>query len=147
MTNAFVPLCALALAVSIFAVSPVEAAEEKTSAAARSAILLSFATYHRPTPGKLDALLARFRNHTNAIFEKHGITLIGYWVPTDEKLSQNTLIYILAYPSKEAQAKAWKDFLDDPEWKKAKAESEKDGGLVSKVESTFMTPTDFSAIK
>ena len=146
MTNAFAPLCALALTISILAVSSSRGAEEKPAAAGSGSRFFELRKY-TTNPGKLDALLARFRNHTNAIFEKHGITLIGYWVPTDEKLSQNTLIYILAYPSKEAQAKAWKDFVDDPDWKKAKAESEKDGVLVNKVESTFMTPTDFSAIK
>lgn len=98
-------------------------------------------------PGKLDALLSRFRNHTNALFEKHGMTLVGYWVPTDEKRSQNTLIYILAYPSKEARDASWKAFQDDADWKKAKAESEANGPLVMKVDSTFMTPTDFSPIR
>jgi hypothetical protein len=98
-------------------------------------------------PGKLDALQARFRDHTNALFAKHGITIIGFWVPTDEKLSQTTLIYILAYPSKEAREKDWKEFESDPDWKKAKADSEKDGSLVSHVDSTYMDPTDFSPIK
>ena len=127
---------------------PALAADEKPGAPAAKAEARFFEmrTY-TANPGKLDALLARFRNHTNALFEKHGITMIGYWVPTDEKLSQNTLIYILAYPNKEAREKAWKDFVDDADWKAAKAESEKDGSLVAKVDSKFMTPTDFSPIK
>ena len=98
-------------------------------------------------PGKLDALQARFRDHTNALFAKHGMTIIGFWVPTDEKLSQNTLIYILAYPSLAAREKDWKEFNADPDWDKAKADSERDGALVSHVDSTYMTPTDFSPIK
>ena len=98
-------------------------------------------------PGKLDALHARFRDHTNRLFQKHGIEMVGYWVPTDPERSKDTLIYVLAYPDKEARDKAWKDFQDDPEWKKAKADSEKDGVLVKKVDQVFMTPTDYSPIK
>jgi len=97
--------------------------------------------------GKLDALNARFRNHTNKLFVKHGIELIGYWVPTEGDKSKDTLIYILAYPSKEAREASWKAFAADPEWKAAKAESEKDGALVKKVESTYMSPTNYSPIK
>src|SRR5712675_2421364 len=82
--------------------------------------------------GKLDALHARFRDHTNKIFAKHGMETIGYWTPAEGEKSKNTLIYILAFPSKEAVVQSWKDFRDDPEWKAAAAESEKDGKLVAK---------------
>lgn len=97
--------------------------------------------------GRLDALHARFRDHTNALFKKHGIEIIGFWTPADEPRSKNTLIYILAYPSREAREQSWKDFQADPEWQKAKADSEKDGKIVINVDSTYMTPTDFSPIK
>lgn len=98
--------------------------------------------------GKLDALNARFRDHTNKLFAKHGMEIIGFWTPTDEKKgASNTLIYILAYPSKEAADKAWKGFRDDPEWKTALAASEKDGKLATKVESVYMKPTDYSPMK
>ena len=97
--------------------------------------------------GKLDALNARFRDHTCKLFEKHGMTNIGYWSPTDPKQAEEKLIYILAFPSKEAAAKSWKDFGNDPEWKKARAESEVDGKLVAKVESVYLNPTDYSKIK
>ena len=103
-------------------------------------------TYYA-SPGKMEALHARFRNHTNKLFVKHGMTLIGYWSPIDPKLAEEKMIYILAYPSKEAAAKSWKDFGADPEWKTAKANSEKDGKLVAKVESIYMNPTDYSPIK
>jgi hypothetical protein len=97
-------------------------------------------------PGKLDALHARFRNHTTKLFEKHGMTNIGYWVPVDNP--ENKLIYVLAFPSREAQATAWKAFGADPDWKKARAESETAGKLVGKVESVLLTATDYSpAIK
>lgn len=97
--------------------------------------------------GKLDALQARFRNHTVKLFAKHGMTSIGYWVPQDPPLSQNTLIYILAHPNREAAKKNWDAFRSDPEWKKVRDESEAGGKIVNKVESVFMDATDYSAIK
>ncbi|HEY7115246.1 MAG TPA: NIPSNAP family protein [Tepidisphaeraceae bacterium] len=98
--------------------------------------------------GKLDALHARFRDHTNKLFVKHGIELVGFWTPADEaKGAKDTLIYILAYPSREAREKSWKAFSADPEWIAARTESEKNGRLVTKVDSTFMNPTDYSPMK
>ncbi len=92
--------------------------------------------------GKLDALHARFRDHTTALFEKHGITNIGYWTPVDN--SENELIYFLAYPSREAREQSWKAFMADPQWQKAYKASEVDGKLVAKVVSKFFTATDYS---
>jgi hypothetical protein len=97
-------------------------------------------------PGKLDALNTRFREHTTKLFEKHGMTNVGYWTPTDaDKGRGDTLIYLLAFPSREAAERSWAAFRDDPEWKSVKAESEKDGVLVARVESIFLRPTDYSA--
>jgi|SRR5215468_2101634 len=98
-------------------------------------------------PGKLDALKARFRDHTVRIFNKHGMESIGYWVPEDPERSGNTLIYILAHPSREAADKNWKEFADDPEWKKVQAESEANGKIVQKVERVWMDATEFSKLK
>jgi hypothetical protein len=106
-------------------------------------------TYHA-NPGKLEALHARFRDHTTRIFEKHGMTNVGYWVPIDPQTGAatgNTLVYILGYPSLEARKKAWDDFGNDPEWIAARDASEKDGKLVEKVDSVFLSPTDYSKIK
>jgi NIPSNAP len=103
-------------------------------------------TYHT-YEGKLDPLLARFRDHTVEIFQKHGMTSIGYWLPTDEPLKGRTLVYMLAFPSREAATKDWSEFRDDPEWKKVAAASEANGKLVEKVDSIFLEPTDFSSIK
>jgi hypothetical protein len=97
--------------------------------------------------GKMDALNARFRDHTCKLFKKHGMEIIGFWLPTDPEEAEKKLVYILAYPSKEAADKSWKAFRDDPEWNKAREESEKDGKLVDKVESVYMNPTDYSPIK
>ena len=94
--------------------------------------------------GKAEALDARFRDHTNKLFQKHGMDLVGYWHPVDKP---NVLVYILAYPSKDAREKSWKDFFADPAWQAAARKSEENGKLVAKVESVFMTPTDYSPIK
>src|SRR5437763_16404610 len=98
-------------------------------------------------PGKMEALHARFRDHTNKLFVKHGMTLIGYWSPIDAKEADKKMVYILAYPSKEAADKSWAAFRNDPEWKTAREASEKDGPLVAKVESVFLKATDYSPIK
>lgn len=97
--------------------------------------------------GKLEALHQRFREHTNRLFQKHGMELVGYWTPVDGPEAKNTLIYVLAYPSREARDKAWAAFQADPEWIKARDESHKDGVIVAKVESKFMDATDYSPIR
>lgn len=95
-------------------------------------------------PGKLEALHQRFREHTNALFVKHGMSLVGYWVP---EAKEETLVYLLAYPSKEAREASWKAFMEDPAWKAAFAASRKDGPLVAKVDSEFLRATDYSPIQ
>jgi hypothetical protein len=102
--------------------------------------------YHA-APGKMKALHARFRDHTCKLFKKHGMTIVGFWSPTDEKEAEKKLYYVLAYPSKEEADKSWKAFRADPDWLAAKAASEKDGELVAKVESVYMNPTDYSPLK
>lgn len=97
--------------------------------------------------GRLDDVLARFRDHTARLFEKHGMQNIGYWVPVEEPASGNTLIYVVAHKSRDAAAKSWDAFRKDSEWLKAKQESEKNGQIVDKVVSVFMSPAGFSKIK
>jgi hypothetical protein len=99
--------------------------------------------YHA-APGKLQELLARFRDHTIKIFERHGMKSVAYWTPTDEPQKSETLIYILAHPSPEAATANWKAFQEDPEWKSVRDKSEENGKLVEKVDSTFMELTNFS---
>ena len=92
--------------------------------------------------GKLEALNARFRNHTCKLFEKHGLTNVGYWVPVNEKDAR--LVYVISSPNRTAHGKSWKAFLNDPDWKKAFAASINDGRLVAKIDSTFLSATDYS---
>ena len=97
--------------------------------------------------GKADALRDRFGNHTDAIFKRHNMKSIGYWVPEDAPDSQKLFIYILEHPSREDAKKNWDAFHDDPEWKKVKAESEANGPLADHIDSYFMDPTSFSALQ
>ena len=99
---------------------------------------------YEAAPGKLAELLARFREHTSKLFDRHGMKNVAYWVAVDEPQKSNTLIYILQHPSREAAAANWKSFQDDPEWKSVRDKSEANGKLVEKVESTYLVLTDFS---
>lgn len=104
-------------------------------------------TYHA-APGKLEALHARFRNHTCKLLTKHGARLLGFWVPREgQPGAGETLLYVVEHASKEAADATWKAFRADPEWIAAKAESEKNGSLTTKVESLFMDPTDYSKMQ
>lgn len=110
-------------------------------AADRETRCFELRTYYA-APGKLDVLNARFRNHTCKLFEKHGMINIGYWMPLENP--DNKLVYLLAFPSPEAARQAWKEFGADPAWKAVVKETEANGRLVHKVESVYLTPTDFS---
>jgi hypothetical protein len=101
--------------------------------------------YHA-NKGKMDALIARFGNHTDAIFRRHNMKSIGYWLPEDAPSSQNLFVYILEHPSREEARKNWAAFQADPEWKKVKADSEIEGPLADHIDSYFMDPTSFSAL-
>jgi hypothetical protein len=103
-------------------------------------------TYTAPD-GKIGELHKRFRDHTTRLFQKHGMTNIGYWSPQDAPQSQNTLVYVIAHTSREAAKKSWDAFRSDPEWKKVSAESQVNGPIVAKAESLFLDPTDYSPIK
>ncbi|MGD1070640.1 MAG: NIPSNAP family protein [Bryobacteraceae bacterium] len=101
-------------------------------------------TYHA-NPGKLDDLSARFRNHTVAIFDRHHMKSVGYWIPQDNK--DNVLVYILEHQSKEEALKNWAAFQADPEWQQVSKASDANGKIVDHVDRVFMDPTDYSAIK
>ena len=99
-------------------------------------------------PGRLDALHQRFQNHTNRLLEKHGMKLVGFWVPQDARQgAENTLIYVVEHASRAAAEAAWAAFRNDPEWQAVRANSEKDGPIVIKVDAVFMNPTVYSALK
>ena len=113
---------------------------------AKPARVFEIRTYYT-LPGRLEALHKRFRDHTRRIFEKHGMTNVGYWVPQDAPAHENTLIYVISHASRE-QAKAnWASFIADPEWQKVAEESQKDGKIIDRIESVFVDATDYSPIR
>ena len=123
-----------------------QAFDATPTANAQSREVFELRTYTAPE-GKLPNLLARFRDHTVGFFEKHGMQNVGYWVPLDAPASANTLIYILAHDSREAAAKSWDAFRQDPDWLRARDASQVDGPITSNVASVFMDATDFSPMQ
>ena len=119
------------------------AASQRADAKEAAPTVYELRVYHA-APGKLGDLLARFRDHTMKLFEKHGMKSIAYWTPVDEPDRGNMLVYILQHSSREAATANWKSFQDDPEWKRVKEQSEANGKLTEKIDSTFMALTDFS---
>ena len=141
-------LTALALAATVitgFAAEP--SANPVSPSVAKDSRCFEMRTYYA-APGKMEAMNARFRDHTCALFKKHGMELVGFWIPTDkEKGAENTLVYILAHKSREEAKKSWAAFVNDPDWKKARDASEANGKLVEKAEVVFMSATDYSPMK
>jgi hypothetical protein len=99
------------------------------------------------TPGNLDKLHSRFRDHTTRIFRKHGMEVVGYWTPTDPQQSEDTLIYILEHASQDAATASWQAFREDSEWQEVAAASNADGPILQGIERTYMTATDFSPMQ
>ena len=121
----------------------ISTATAQTSTAPKDTRLYEMRVYYAP-PGKLPDLHNRFRNHTTRFFEKHGMTNIGYWEPIENP--ENKIIYILAYPSKEARDVSWKSFSADPEWQAVAKASEVNGRIVAKVETMYLATTDYSPV-
>jgi hypothetical protein len=127
----------------ILAVSMVLGLASVAVAAGQEERVFELRTYYAPE-GRLDDLQARFRDHTLKLFEKHGLTSIGYWVPIDNP--DHKLIYLLAFPSREAREAAWKSFFADPVWQDVKKQTEANGRIVAKVESVLLGATDYSPV-
>jgi hypothetical protein len=121
----------------------VASAREAIAAVPDANLIYELRIYHC-YEGKLPDLHRRFREHTMKLFEKHGIKNIAYWTPMDDPQKSNTLVYIIAHPSREAATANWKAFSADPEWQAVQKASEANGKIVEKVDSTFLTPTDYS---
>ena len=98
-------------------------------------------------PGRLAELHTRFADHTLALFERHGMTSVGYFQPADAPASENTLVYLLAHDSRAAAEKSWEGFRNDPEWQRVAEESRRNGRLVANVESVFLAPMYYSPMK
>jgi hypothetical protein len=125
------------LGLALLSAAPVHAAET-------GAHVYELRTY-TALPGKLPNILARVRDHTTKLFEKHGMVNIGYFTPLDAADGAGQkLVYVLEHASREAAKNSWKAFSADPEWRAVAKASEVDGKIVAKVESVFLEATDFS---
>ncbi|MBL6904250.1 MAG: NIPSNAP family protein [Pseudomonadales bacterium] len=99
------------------------------------------------TPGNLDNLQARFRDHTIRIFNNHGMKIVGFWTPTSEEEADDTLIYVLEHASQEAANASWQAFGQDPEWKSVSDASNANGPILAGVERRYMKATDYSPLQ
>ena len=99
---------------------------------------------YQAVPGKMSALNARFSDHTIHLFEKHGIRNVGYWTQDVGVGTSNQLFYMVGHANLAEREKNWDAFGSDPDWQKARAESERDGPLTSKTLSSILRPTDYS---
>lgn len=133
-------------ALSIAAIVAVFSSSRAQSAGPRADRVFELRVYHA-YPGRLPALQSNFRDFNIRFLRKHGISSVGYWTRADSPASEDTLIFILAHDSREAADAHWKEFREDPEWQKLARASEADGKIVERVESTFLTPTDYSPLK
>jgi len=136
-------LQAISVAPTLFSTSLWAAEKAKSASTANLSGVYELRVYHAAA-GKLPELLARFRDHTMALFKEHGMESVAYWTPLDEPEKSNMLIYILYHPSREAATGNWQSFRDDPKWKAVVETTEGNGKLVDKVDVTFMALTDFS---
>ncbi len=125
----------------ILAVTVILGIATAAAAAGQEERVFELRTYYAPE-GRLNDLQARFRDHTLKLFEKHGLTNVGYWVPIENP--DNKLVYLLAFPSREAREAAWKSFFADADWQAVRKETEADGPIVAKVESVLLAATDYS---
>ena len=100
---------------------------------------------YTPSPGKLEALEARFRDHTIDLFARHGLQVIGFWRSITAS-EEPKLVYVLRFPSQEAVSTSWDAFRADPDWIEARGNSEVDGPLAAAIESVFMEATDYSPL-
>jgi len=137
-------LKAMAMVSAMAGIGPMEASSAQPGGASAGAgPVFELRVYHT-NEGKLDDLLARFRDHTLTIFKRHGMESVGYWTPMDEPLKGRTLFYMLKHPSREAATANWAAFNNDPEWKQISAATNANGRLVAQTDSTFLVLTDFS---
>ena len=143
MTQSFSTVSLALAALSLFGASAVIARADEPAGGNRLFEMRTYVT----NDGKMPELHKRFREHTNRLFEKHGMTLVGYWNPVEGPDAANTLVYILAYPDRESREKSWKAFQADPDWQAAYKASHANGTLVKKVTTQFLSPTDYSPIK
>jgi hypothetical protein len=118
----------------------------ETVAQAQSSRVFELRTY-TAAEGKQGPLSDRFRDHTMALFKKHGMESIGYFTPQDDPGKQNQLVYLIAHKDREASRKNWQEFLADPDWQRISRESEANGRLIAGMTTVYLDPTSYSPLK
>ena len=113
---------------------------------AQDQVVYELRTY-TATPGNLNNLHARFRDHTTRIFSKHGMDVLAYWTPTDPEKAEDTLIYVLKHSSREAADASWAAFIADPEWTAVAEASNANGPILGGIEREYMIATDYSPLQ
>jgi hypothetical protein len=138
-------ITALAFCLFLTAAAYAQAPEPASSPSLKSSgRLLELRTYYA-MPGKLEDIHKRFRDHTMAIFAKHGMTVVGFWGPVYKKDgSDGRLTYMLSFKDRAERDAKWKEFATDPEWQKVSKESEANGKLLEKIDSVFLYDTDYA---
>ena len=116
------------------------------TSSAQSEKVFELRTY-KATPGNLDNLHARFRDHTTRIFRKHGMEIVGYWSPTSEEEMEDTLVYMLEHADLETATASWQAFIADPEWAEVAAASNANGQILGGIEAKYMVATDYSPMQ
>lgn len=101
---------------------------------------------YRCVPGRLPALLKRFESVTLGLWDKHNIRQVGFWTTVIGEDNQ-LLYYVLEWKDLAERERAWASFQSDPDWHKARAESEKDGAIVAQITNAILQPTAFSKLK
>jgi len=98
-------------------------------------------------PGRMEDILRRFREVTIRLFEKHGMRVVGFWRTLEDGEPIDEIVYLLAHRDRAAREASFAGFRGDPEWLTAKVESEREGAIVARVRSKFLTPTEFSSLQ
>jgi hypothetical protein len=120
--------------------------QTQTTVLAQNQLVYELRTY-TTAEGRLPALLQRFGGGEVDLFIKHGMTSVGYWIPDDEELSNNTMVYMVAHESRESAVASWQAFGADPQWTEMWDASIADGPIVINVVNQFLDPTVFSPLK
>lgn len=139
---------ACTLAVSSFAAGSLFTAHLMPPArvSADSNRVFELRVYHA-VPGKVPELETEFRDKVTKLFAKHDLKPIGFWKPVDGAYADNTFIYIIAHPSRDAAKEHWDAFRADPAFQAMMKAQQGDAKIVEKVDSTYMDPTNFSPMK
>jgi hypothetical protein len=106
-----------------------------------SFMLYELRIYH-VVPGRMQAILDRFRDDTISIFAKHNMKVTEFWVDADE--SKNDLYYILEHQDMASRERNFQEFLEDREWLELKERTEQNGPLYESIDIIYLRNAPFS---